>query len=264
MDGGRWTVDGGRWTVDGNILIIRFLQKYISSKKSKERTRVLPRIRTVNHQPSTVHRKKKLPFSTSWYQPSQMRYSDHILILKIRCGKPQEADAALRQIRKQSFDMICAWICRNNGRRADAQDIFQDVCINLVQNIRNNKYQHKAKLTTYNFKVAQNLWFKKLRKSGRNIPIDTFSDVFESPINIEEDLIVKERNEILHKYLGRLSQREQEILKLHCFERQKMSKIATIMGFKSEQTAKNFKCKAMKKLKKLVFVGGRSCTLRAM
>lgn len=193
-----------------------------------------------------------------------MRHSDHILILKIRCGKPREANEALRQIREQSFDMICAWICRNNGRRADAQDIFQDVCINLVENIRNNKYQHKAKLTTYNFRVAQNLWFKKLRKSGRNVPIDTFADVFESSINIEEDFIIKERNAILRKYLGRLSSREQEILQLHCFERQKMSKIATIMGFKSEQTAKNFKCKAMKKLKELVFVGGRNSMLRAI
>ncbi len=193
-----------------------------------------------------------------------MRYSDHILILKIRSGKSQEANEALRQIREQSFDMICKWICRNSGSHADAQDIFQDVCINLVQNIRNNKYQHNAKLTTYNFRVAQNLWYKKLRKSGRNVPIDTFADVFESPINIEEDFIIKERNEILRKYLGRLSPREQEILQLHCFERKKMSEIAIIMGFKSQQTAKNFKCKAMKKLKELAFAGGRNSMLRAI
>jgi len=44
VDGGRWTVDGGRWTVDGNMLVIKFLQKNISSKKSKEKySRTAPR-----------------------------------------------------------------------------------------------------------------------------------------------------------------------------------------------------------------------------
>jgi len=182
-----------------------------------------------------------------------MRYSDHILILKIRSGKRREETEALCQIREQSFEMICGWICRNNGTRTDAEGVFQEVSINLVQKIRSGKYQHKAALRTYNFSVAQRNWLKKLRKKGHhNISLEDYTNTFESPINIEEDLMIKERNTMVRRYLNMLSGREQEILKLYYFERKKMSEIAEIMRFKSEQVAKNTKCKAMKKLRELM------------
>ena len=179
-----------------------------------------------------------------------MRYSDHILILKIRSGKRREENEALRQIREDSFDMIAKWICLNNGTRSDAKDIFQEVCINLVEKIRNNKYQHKAKLTTYNFTVAKNLWYKKLRSRKPGIDLDPFDHSIKSQIDIEYELMLSDCNTTLYKYIKQLSQREQDVIRLYYFEGKRMAEIADIVGFKSEQVAKNEKCKAMKKLTK--------------
>lgn len=180
-----------------------------------------------------------------------MHYSDHILILKIGSGKRREENAALRQIREQSFEMICIWICRNNGERVDAEDIFQEVCINLVEKIRHNKYEHRAKLTTYNFKVAQNLWYKKLRKLG-HASLDLPYHNLESDINMEQDLIINNCNTTLYGYINQLPKNERAVIRLYYFEGKKMAEIAPILGFKSAQVAKNVKCKAVKKLSVLM------------
>lgn len=181
-----------------------------------------------------------------------MQYSDDMIILKLRSGNLREEREALFQIREQSFEMICAWVCNNQGRRADAKDIYQEVITNLVQKIRSGKFAQKASLKTYNFSVARNLWFKELRKKKRQSPLDTFGDTFICTTNIEQDVIRRERDAKVHRHLDRLPQREREVLRLYYFERKKMSEIATLMGFKSEQVAKNIKCKAMKRMKGLM------------
>ncbi len=181
-----------------------------------------------------------------------MQYSDDMIILKLRSGNLQEERKALLQIREQSFEMICALVCNNHGRRADAKDIYQEVITNLVQKIRSGKFVQKASLKTYNFSVARNLWFKELRKKKRQRPLESFDDTIICTTNIEQDIIRQERAAMIHQHLDKLPQRESEILRLYYFERKKMSEIADLMGFKSEQVAKNVKCKAMKKLKVLM------------
>jgi len=181
-----------------------------------------------------------------------MKYTDDIIILKLRSGNHKDEEQALRQIRKECYDMIRRLVCSNQGREADAKDIYQEVITNLVQKIRNGKFVQTAALKTYNFRVAKNLWYKELRKKPRNTPLDTLNQTFECSTNIEQDIIRREREATIHLYLDRLSQKENNVLRLYYFERKKMAEIATILGLKNEQVAKNLKCKAMKKLKKLM------------
>ena len=181
-----------------------------------------------------------------------MQYPDDMIILKLRSGNLSEEREALFQIREQSFEMICTLVCNNQGRRADAKDIYQEVITNLVQKIRSGEFAQKASLKTYNFSVARNLWFKELRKKKRQRPLESFDYTITCTTNIEQDVIRKERAAMIHRHLDRLPQREREVLRLYYFERKKMSEIAALMGFKSEQVAKNTKCKAMKKLKVLM------------
>lgn len=181
-----------------------------------------------------------------------MHYPDNMIILKLRSRNLREEREALLQIREQSFEMISVWICKNQGRRADAKDIYQEVITNLVQKIRNGKFVQTAALRTYNFSVAKNLWYKELRKKTRNTSLDALNQTFECSTNIEQDIIRRERETRIHGYLDRLSPKEGNVLRLYYFERKKMSEIAVILGLKNDQIAKNLKCKAMKKLRELM------------
>lgn len=181
-----------------------------------------------------------------------MHYPDDMIVLKLLSGNLREERESLLQIREQSFEMICVWVCKNQGRRADAKDIYQEVITNLVQKIRNGKFVQTAALKTYNFSVAKNLWYKELRKKTRNTSLDDLNQTFECSTNIEQDIIRREREAKIHRYLDRLPQKQSNVLRLYYFERKKMSEIAMILGFKNEQVAKNLKCKAMKKLKELM------------
>mgnify|MGYP000082089770 FL=1 len=181
-----------------------------------------------------------------------MHYPDNVIISKLCSEALPEEREALLQIREQSFEMICIWVCKNQGKCADAKDIYQEVITNLVQKIRSGKFVQSATLKTYNFSVARNLWYKELRKRKRNTPLDTLNQTFECSTNIEQDVIRREREASIHKHLDRLPQKQANVLRLYYFDRKKMSEIASILGFKNEQVAKNLKCKAMKKLKELM------------
>jgi len=179
----------------------------------------------------------------------RMNYSDDIIILKLRYGNQKDEEQALGQIWKQCYGMVRRLVCSNQGREADAKDIYQEVITNLVQKIRSGEFVRTASLKTYNGSVARNLWLKQLRKNTRNTQLGNLKDTLECTTNIEQNIIRKERYEGLHKQISKLPEREREVLKLYYFERKKMSEIANLLELGSEQVAKNIKCKAMKKLK---------------
>jgi len=181
-----------------------------------------------------------------------MYQSDDMIILKLRSGVARDESEALSQIRQQSFGMIRQLICSNQGNLADAEDIYQEVIVNLVQKIRADKFVRTAALKTYNYSVARRLWLKQLRKKGRNTELGNLKDTLQCPNDIEQNMILQERNTALYQYIDQLPDREQNVLRLYYFERKKMSEIANELSLGSEQVAKNIKCQAMKKLKKLM------------
>ncbi len=182
-----------------------------------------------------------------------MFQSDNIILLKLRSGVKRDEREALDQIRQQCFGMIRQLICSNQGSLVDAEDIYQEMIINLVQKVRKNDFVLTCTIRTYNYEVARRLWLKQLRKKGRNkTDLDHLQNTLQCPDDIEKNMMRQERYQALHRHIDRLPEREREVLKLYYFERKKMSEIALELNLGSEQVAKNIKCKAMKKLKEKV------------
>lgn len=178
-----------------------------------------------------------------------MTYTDQDIIQKVRSGNPKKERVALQYVRAQCFSLIWQHVFKNGGSFQDGQDIYAEVETNLLKKARTPDFKLTCALKTYNFKVAKNLWLKRLRKTSRISRIGEWTKLLPANLNIENELIKRELYKRLNEAIDRLPPKEGQVLRLYYFEEKKMTKIAEILGLGSEQVAKNLKCKAMKKLK---------------
>src|SRR4051812_5486762 len=96
--------------------------------------------------------------------------SDNTLLDNLK----NEDNASFEVLYKFYFPSIAAHIAQNFGNTEDAEDIFQEAIIVLLQKIRQENFVLTSSLKTYLFAIARNLWLKRLRDTKSN-SIDNFS-----------------------------------------------------------------------------------------
>ena len=81
-----------------------------------------------------------------------------------------ENNIAFGKLYNDNFYKISKFVQNNSGHEADAEDLFQDAMMVLVEKLRQDQFQLTASIDTYVYAICKNLWFKKLRRGmGRHI-----------------------------------------------------------------------------------------------
>ncbi|MFI5139260.1 MAG: RNA polymerase sigma factor [Sphingobacteriales bacterium] len=150
------------------------------------------------------------------------------------------------------FPAVKSFICKNSGNAADAEDIFQESIIVLFQKINDPSFKLTCSLKTYLFSVSRNLWLKRLRSikliSGNDDAIDNYADetdelIFElKPETSKEDK--------LQKWMAKITENCQRILKAIFYYKEPMESLMVKMGWKNKHTADNQKYKCVQQVKK--------------
>ena len=63
--------------------------------------------------------------------------------------------------------MIFSLVIKNSGNEEDAIDVLQDALIVLCEKVKLGTFELSSKLSTYLYGIARNIWYKKLRTSGK-------------------------------------------------------------------------------------------------
>ncbi|MEX2117190.1 MAG: RNA polymerase sigma factor [Bacteroidota bacterium] len=139
-------------------------------------------------------------------------------------------------------------VLRNNGSLDDAEDILQEALVILWKRVRSNKFEHAAKLSTFVFGVARNLWLRVLagRKREPLMPVDY--DPADTGDSFEESLLRDEEAELVRRALDTIDVSCRKLLLLFYWEERSMEEIAGIMGFANSATAKSKKYQCKKHL----------------
>lgn len=180
------------------------------------------------------------------------KLTDEKLLADLRSGDKASYNRALKYIYSEHYDVIAAYVKKNNGSDEEAADIFQDAIIAFYEKVRLGQLELNCSIRTYIYSVSKNLWFNRLRVQKRLTKID--DKIVAMPIEAEsfKILAVTEENEMVMKLIDTLCVSCKQVLVDYYFNRLKMKEIATRMGFANEQVAKNKKAGCMKKLKNLV------------
>lgn len=166
--------------------------------------------------------------------------SDDSILQDIRQGG-KACDAALVYLYKTHLQMVTRYITLNSGSAADAQDKFQDAIFVFVKQVREGIFQQKSSIKSYLMAIARNMWLNDLRRKGLQ---EKFVDVLEwegepkteSP---HELTVSEELKSLVGQWMGGLSDACRQLLRMRFWEYKPMKEIASVLGFKNEQIAKN-------------------------
>ncbi len=167
-----------------------------------------------------------------------------ILINRLKDGDDSEI---LEYLYKQTLRKVRNYIIKNNGNTEEANDIFQDAIIILLNHIRGGKWDFKHDLDAFMFSISKNLWINKVRKDKRLVNYEHLGQ-FENESDFKDqltELIDKEKAKAYRTVFEKLDEKCRRLLNMVMVERLSMKVISIELGYSSEDVAKarHYKCK---------------------
>lgn len=174
--------------------------------------------------------------------------NNHILLTRLKA----EDSSSFREIYEYCFPAVSGYIVQNSGTIEDAEDIFQEAVIVLLQKIRQPDFVLSSSLKTYLYAISKNLWLKRLR-DNKVINIDGYfyskADYMEiNPTEFETEV---SREEKVRSWLQKITMHCQKILKALFFHKIPMDILMVKMGWKNKHSASNQKHKCIQQIKKV-------------
>jgi RNA polymerase sigma factor (sigma-70 family) len=172
--------------------------------------------------------------------------TDSLLVDKLKT----DDNASFGLLYKFYFPTIASYIKQNKGSKEDAEDVFQEAIIVLMQKVKRPDFMLTAALKTYLYAIAKNIWLKRLRNS-RIISVKDFekhekdSETFFVELTPE-----KTRDEKVTSWLTKITENCQRILKAIFFYQEPMENVMQKMGWKNKHTAANQQYKCIQQIKK--------------
>ena len=170
---------------------------------------------------------------------------DSILLHQLKTGD----SSSFEIIYKLYFTSIAFYILNTHGSEEDAEDVFQEAIIVLLQKLREPHFVLTCSLKTYLFAIAKNIWFKRLR-NNKFIFVDLEKYQHETePFSAEPEPEVS-NTEKLKSWFQNLTENCKRILKAIFFLQEPMDSLMQKMGWKNKHTAHNQKYKCIQQIKR--------------
>lgn len=176
--------------------------------------------------------------------------TDNVLLDQLKT----ENNSSVELLYKFYFPSVATYIKQNMGNNEDAEDIFQETIIILLQKVRQPDFILTASLKTYLYAISKNLWLKRLRD---NKLISVSNELlWENFHNETETFTVelypkKSKEQQVQNWLQKITENCQRILKALFFYHEPMDSLMLKMGWKNKHTAANQKYKCIKQMKKV-------------
>lgn len=162
-----------------------------------------------------------------------------------------ENNFAFGKLYQDNFHKILKLVQHNSGNQADAEDLFQDAMVVLVEKLRNDNFQLTASINTYVYAICKNLWSKKLRDKNFELSVETMHSFdFLNSINdaIEEE---KSYTEKLEGYMTKITEHCNGLIEDIFFKGKDISEIQKDYGYSSIHNAQNQKHKCVEQIRKV-------------
>lgn len=176
-------------------------------------------------------------------------HSDARILEMIRQGNEE----ALVTLYKANRRMVTSLVRHNSGTSDDAEDVLQEAVIVLWERVRAGRFDAAAKLSTFLFATARNIWLRRLARARREQPSDSIPDQMTDDALTQLDALIEtEDTRTVQDALARLGEPCRTLLVLFYWEEASMEEIAARLGFANADTAKSKKYQCKKALEKLL------------
>ncbi len=164
----------------------------------------------------------------------------------------QRDEEALTRLYEEYFTRIYRYVALKIGERTEAEDITQQVFVNMVQAIGSYQYDGTP-FSAWLYRIAHNKIVDYLRKKTKQ-PKVTLDESFADKAIDENPHAAAELNldmEMVHKAAKKLTQAQQEVIALRFSGDLSITEVAKAMG-KSEGAVKALQHSAILSLRKIL------------
>jgi RNA polymerase sigma factor (sigma-70 family) len=172
--------------------------------------------------------------------------TDDILLEQLR----NEDSASFQLLYKFYFPSVAAYVKQNMGNIEDAEDIFQEAILVLLQKVRHPDFILTSALKTYLYAIAKNLWLKRLGKNKIILAGELVDDLIESETFSVEIKPEKTKEEKIAHWLTKITANCQRILKAIFYYQEPIASVMKKMRWKNKHTAANQQYKCIQQVKK--------------
>ena len=172
------------------------------------------------------------------------------LVKYLKSEESKKQNEAFITLYRKCFQSVKKYITQNNGDENAAEDVFQDSYLILLRQLQKPGFQINRSISNYLQGICRNLWLQELRhkkSSGVQSKEDLeYIAIIEDQVPLYE---INERNQIIISLLENLNEDCRKIIELFYYHEMRMAQIYEVMGYSSEQVAKNKKSSCLKKLR---------------
>ena len=79
---------------------------------------------------------------------------------------------AFEWLYKNAYRKACSFVLHHFGNESDAEDCFQEALFVLVKKLRDPAFEVVYTVDTYLYAIVRNIWLKRQRDRGAEIPVD--------------------------------------------------------------------------------------------
>jgi len=158
----------------------------------------------------------------------------------------------LRNIYTDYLPRIRKLITNNGGQEEDVQDVFQSAILLIYEKGRKKDFKLTSSFYTLLYGICRNLWGNRLqKKSFQEVTLSEDIKYKVADSNIEADMERIEEQNVFWFAFRQLGEDCQKLMRLF-FDKEKMERIAQMMGYSSVSYAKKRKFQCKEKLVALV------------
>lgn len=150
----------------------------------------------------------------------------------------------IQEIYTKFYPKIHAFILRNNGKSADAKDVFHDALLYLIA-IQKEKDLEIQSFEGYLFTICKNMWRRSLKTNREWVMIEDIAPPQSKEVDLSRFIIEQARLDFYQEKFQLLSDNCKEILSSY-FNNVGYDEIAKTLKYSSINTVRQrvFKCKA--------------------
>jgi RNA polymerase sigma-70 factor (ECF subfamily) len=165
----------------------------------------------------------------------------------------QQDQVALTQIYEENFDRIYRYIVMKIGDRTEAEDMAQQVFLNVLKSISSYKFKG-VPFTSWLYRIAHNQVVDYLRKKSRRATVPLDDSLPASGLDPENATEQKVTIEELAVAAKKLTSAQREVISLRFASELSVAEVARAMG-KSEGAVKALQHSAIVALRKVMAEG---------
>jgi RNA polymerase sigma factor (sigma-70 family) len=168
---------------------------------------------------------------------------DNEIIENIRSGQRNKAI----KLMYKNFPAIRANICKSGGTNEEAEEVFTDALLLLIEKVSDPRFELSSKLSTYLYGIARFIWLNELKKTNRKHELEWSDTLILLAEDLDYDSEKEAQLKMLETIISQVSAKCQDIFERFYFKKESMQTIAESLGFTSIDSAKTQKYKCLEK-----------------